>query len=114
MLITVNEKIKNNKSNLSHSKIISLNNLFVQHIGRDFDGNPPNICVCIVFVTAVDSCEMSDSCGIISFAETLTGFQRSEHQIILIFCQVCRCSCSEMRIISLCSPLCMYVALVFL
>lgn len=55
MLITVNEKIKNNKSNLSHSKIISLNDLFVQHIERDFVGNPPNICVCIVY-TAIGFC----------------------------------------------------------
>lgn len=93
MLITVNERIKNNKSNLSHSKIISLNNLFIQHIERDFDGNPPNICVCILYISAIGPCKMSNRCGIISFAETLTGFQGSEHQIILIFCQVCRCSC---------------------
>lgn len=93
MLITVNEKIKKNKSNLSHSEIISLNNLFVLHIERDFDGNPLNICVCRVYISAIGSCKMSDRCGMISFAETLTGFQGSEHWIILIFCQVCRCSC---------------------
>lgn len=95
MLITVNEKIKNNKSNLSHSKIISPNNLFVQRIERDFDGNPSNICVCIVYISSIGSCKMSDRCGIISFAETLTGFQASEHRIILIFVGLAGADVSE-------------------
>ena len=79
MLITVNGKIKNNKSNLSHSKIISLNGMFVQHIERHFDGNQPNICVCIAYITTIGPCKMSDKCGIIGFAETFPGFQGSEH-----------------------------------
>lgn len=79
MLITVNGKIKNNKSNLSHSKIISFNDMFVQHIERHSDGDQPNICVYIAYVTAIGPCKMSDRCGIISFAETSPGFQGSEH-----------------------------------
>lgn len=95
MLITVNEKIKNNKSNLSHSKIISPNNLFIQRTERDFDGNLPKICVCIVYISAIGSCKMSDRCGIISFAETLREFQGSEHRIILISVRLAGADVSE-------------------
>lgn len=79
MLITVNGKIKNNKSDLSHSKIINLNDVFVQHIKIHFDGDQPNICICIAYITAIGPCRMSDRCGITSFAETFPGFQGSDN-----------------------------------
>lgn len=81
MLITVNDKIKNLKSDLSHSKIIRLNGMFIQHIERHFDGNQPNICVCTAYTTAIGPCKTSDRCGIICFAETLPMFQGFEHRL---------------------------------
>lgn len=112
MLITVNGKIKNNKSNLSHSKTINLNYMFVQHIKRHFDGDQPNVCLCIAYTTAIGPCRISDRCGIISFAETFPGFHGSGNWLIPIFCTFDRCLCFwKGGSFSLYSPYCVPVVL---